>query len=232
MSDLVDDIWLEIADMLPHAALANISLTNRRFRRLSKALLFANFDFHPYTLVTALGVTQPRLPHADARRMTERLEFWCSDPIALHLRGLRPGSRSLPSKVVDAEDWSSPIGNETPFILLEAFFQSLDRFKRLRALTLRVLDLHYPTLISSCPALELNHLAVEHCNVAGFIPGANLHVSKFSFVDHTAKTPVLALWLAGLGHVKLPLQGRGAAAAALWHRHVFMGCWNGVLHRL
>ncbi|KAJ7480697.1 hypothetical protein FB451DRAFT_959543, partial [Mycena latifolia] len=45
---------LEVFNHLPRANFKDISLTYRIFHRLSRPLLFADFDFHPY-LVGASG---------------------------------------------------------------------------------------------------------------------------------------------------------------------------------
>ncbi|KAJ7059119.1 hypothetical protein C8F01DRAFT_1370725 [Mycena amicta] len=205
MPELAVEIWLEIAQILPRNVLANLSLTNRRFRALSKALLFAHFKFHPYARRTESFIPrwheEPRIPDALGLRQTlERLEFWYSDAIAPLVRTclVSPWDEAQVGPVQGWTFSSSP----TPLILLEAFFQVLHRFARLQGLSLHHIDFRYTTFLTSCSALYLEHLEVYNCEVfpsATLAIGDNRRVKKFSLRETrtTRDERSLALWLAG-----------------------------------
>ncbi|KAJ7056971.1 hypothetical protein C8F01DRAFT_1308506 [Mycena amicta] len=198
--EVAPEIWLEIAYILPPPALANLSLANHRFRELSKAPLFAHFEFHPYALaLTAHSIKQALLPEPENfQKFSERLEFWCSDAIAPHVR------TCVVSPWLDGHgitrDWRFS-ASPTPFVLLEAFVRNLGRFKQLRELTLHRVDFQYTTLIASYSALNLGSLQLDHCNVfpaADIAVGDNkLKVKRFSLEDNPGDETALALWLAG-----------------------------------
>ncbi|KAJ7725409.1 hypothetical protein B0H14DRAFT_3002961 [Mycena olivaceomarginata] len=62
------ELWLEIFRSLPPDALEHLSLTCTKFKAISRPHLFNEFYFRPY------------------KSAMERLEFWCSDEIAPHVR--------------------------------------------------------------------------------------------------------------------------------------------------
>ncbi|KAJ7056310.1 hypothetical protein C8F01DRAFT_1155611 [Mycena amicta] len=221
MPELAADIWLEIAHILPRDALATVSLANRRLRELLKALLFAHFDFHPYELQERLlvGSDFPRLPRlpdpVGLQNTVERLEFWSSEAIAPLVRTCAVSPWHEPM-----EGWTFS-ASPTPFMLLETFFQHLERFKRLRGLTLRRANFHYSILVDSCAALKLDYLEVEHCGVvppADIVTGNRIRISRFFFADRAFDERSLAVWLTGFDrdalqdlelHCHFPLRTRG-----------------------
>ncbi|KAJ7051618.1 hypothetical protein C8F01DRAFT_1376722 [Mycena amicta] len=198
--EVAPEIWLEIADILPPPALANLSLANHRFRELSKPRLFAHFEFHPYALdVTAPNIKQALFPEAENfQKLSERLEFWCSDAIAPHVR------TCMVSPWLDGDgitrDWRFS-ASPTPFVLLEAFLRNLGRFKGLRELSLHRVDFQYTTLIASYAALNLGSLRLSNCDVfpvADIAVGDNkLEVKRFRLDDDRGNATALARWLAG-----------------------------------
>ncbi|KAJ7051634.1 hypothetical protein C8F01DRAFT_1376733 [Mycena amicta] len=197
--EVAPEIWLEIAYILPPPALANLSLANHRFREISKPPLFAHFEFHPYALELVVHNREEALLPEEAenfQEMSERLQFWCSDAIAPHVRTCmvspwRNGYR----------DWKfSASPTPHPTVLQQAFLRNLERFKGLRELSVYRLSFQYPEFIASSSALNLGFLGLCCCDifaVADIDAGDNkLKVKRLSLEDNTDETP-LPLWLAG-----------------------------------
>ncbi|KAJ6506801.1 hypothetical protein C8R45DRAFT_817047, partial [Mycena sanguinolenta] len=88
-----NEIWLEIFGHLPEwpnfdlpTFLCTLALTCKRFKRISRPLLFTHFKFRPYGIVHGFGMKLLPADEEDIAKVMERLEFWCSDEIAPHVR--------------------------------------------------------------------------------------------------------------------------------------------------
>ncbi|KAJ7658606.1 hypothetical protein DFH06DRAFT_916552, partial [Mycena polygramma] len=92
------ELWLEVFHNLPSKTLKDVSLTCPAFRRLTRTLIFAHFDFHPYALrlVARSNPYAFRDPAADSGLLLPpdavfaahmaRLDFWSSPEIAPLIR--------------------------------------------------------------------------------------------------------------------------------------------------
>ncbi|KAJ7776944.1 hypothetical protein DFH07DRAFT_731415, partial [Mycena maculata] len=76
-----NELWLEVFHHLPRQSLKNVSLTYQKFKGISRLLLFAHLDFHPYAVGAKGDVLL--LPQAkEVTRSLKRLDLWFSDEIA------------------------------------------------------------------------------------------------------------------------------------------------------
>ncbi|KAJ7107728.1 hypothetical protein C8R44DRAFT_986882 [Mycena epipterygia] len=160
MSQVPNELWLEVFHHLPRDALKDVSLARRTFCCLSRPLLFTDFDFHPY----AIAVNSARalcLPSAEEiERSLERLHFWCSTDIAPLVRSCR-----ITPLVENRGPGWNVFPTDTPYILLAAFFERLPCFTRLQRLSAR--DVHFTQIgmanLYLLPALV--HLDIISCKV-------------------------------------------------------------------
>ncbi|KAJ6516607.1 hypothetical protein C8R47DRAFT_1205839 [Mycena vitilis] len=63
-----------------------LSLTYSAFRRLTRTLLFAHFNFHPFAIGAELDFTLLPPPDAELGTLMARLDFWTSPEIAPLIR--------------------------------------------------------------------------------------------------------------------------------------------------
>ncbi|KAJ6506020.1 hypothetical protein DFH09DRAFT_1289166 [Mycena vulgaris] len=151
-----DELWVEVLKYLPKTSLRDVSSTHRTFSRISRPLVFSNFDFHPY----AVGFGGSRLlpSAAEVERSFERLNFWCSPEIAPLVRSCKitPWVR-YPRTFSDTE---------TPYILLAAFFDRLLCFARLQTLYALRVDFTQIGVVGLCRLPALTRLHIDECIVA------------------------------------------------------------------
>ncbi|KAJ6546755.1 hypothetical protein DFH09DRAFT_1506527 [Mycena vulgaris] len=151
-----DELWVEVFKYLPKTCLRDVSSTYRTFSRISRPLVFSDFDFHPY----AVGAGDRRLlPSAtEVKRSFERLNFWCSPEIAPLVRSCK-----ITAWVWYPRTFSD---TETPYILLAAFFDRLSCFARLQTLYALCIDFTQIGVVGLCRLPVLTRLHIVNCIVA------------------------------------------------------------------
>ncbi|KAJ6621809.1 hypothetical protein B0H10DRAFT_946818 [Mycena sp. CBHHK59/15] len=89
-----EELWTEIVGYASRETLKQLHVTQRRFHRLSRPLLFRDFDFQPYAIDHyGFGANDVILPAAaELDRALQRLKFWTSAEIAPHAVFARAGS--------------------------------------------------------------------------------------------------------------------------------------------
>ncbi|KAJ7303066.1 hypothetical protein DFH08DRAFT_57004 [Mycena albidolilacea] len=167
------ELWLEIFRSLPPVALKHLSLTCTEFKAISRPHLFNEFYFRLYKSCGADGILL--LPTTtEVNRAMERLEFWCSDEIAPHVRScvIAPWHKSGP--VGPRWDFAA---TSTPYVLLVAFFERLGAFTGLQNFS--ATDIHFTQsgVASLCRAPALASVRLEDCSIA---PGEHIDISSRS----------------------------------------------------
>ncbi|KAJ7735725.1 hypothetical protein B0H16DRAFT_1764788 [Mycena metata] len=186
-----NELWLEVLKNVSEydpTTLSSFSFTCRALNRVSRPLVFSQFNFTPY-LVTSKD--ELRLPSSTTiDRLLERLAFWSSADIAPFVRYCN--IRALCAKwswgagTNEKAEWS--VSTDSPHILLDALFECLAQFtglQRLRAshvyFTQAMVD-----ILCRLPVLPFN-LGIYWCYVA---PGERvnptqqaLRVSKLDIVS-------------------------------------------------
>ncbi|KAJ7798848.1 hypothetical protein B0H14DRAFT_2904883 [Mycena olivaceomarginata] len=166
------ELWLEIFRSLPPDALEHLSLTCTEFKAISRPHLFNEFYFRPYKSGGTDGILLP--PTTEVNRAMERLEFWCSDEIAPHVRScvIAPWREGGP--VWSRWDFAA---TSTPYVLLAAFFERLGAFTGLQNFS--ATDIHFtqPGVASLCRAPALASVRLEDCSIA---PGEHIDTSSRS----------------------------------------------------
>ncbi|KAJ7135791.1 hypothetical protein C8R44DRAFT_976583, partial [Mycena epipterygia] len=182
---LPNELWLEVFQDLPQnlfkkSYLKCVSLTCRTFHVVSRPLLFANFDWHPYVLFND-GV---RLPLPEKFELAiQRLEFWSSDAIA-------PLVRSCDIMPWRGYDTSA---SDAPYFLRDEFFRRLPCFTGLQRVFAYRLHFTQQGLISLCRSPVLAFLYIDTCYFAQgeeiFPNGLELKVSTFVFRHRNENLP-------------------------------------------
>ncbi|KAJ7448647.1 hypothetical protein B0H11DRAFT_2080161 [Mycena galericulata] len=172
-----EELWLDIFCRIPWDSLKDVSVTNHAFRRICLPLLFANFHFHPYTLVYYNTPKAP--PTTEIEVSLERLDFWCSDKIAPLVRTcnlIAPSSHRM-----RASSWTGT----SPYILLTPLFDSLPSFTRIRRFHAHGIHFTQTGLANLSRLPVLSDLRIDSCDLAAeeSIDTATLElaVSSFSF---------------------------------------------------
>ncbi|KAJ7840149.1 hypothetical protein B0H13DRAFT_2101217 [Mycena leptocephala] len=157
ISEVANELWLEIFNYLPRDTLKDISLAHHNFCRITRPLLFAHFDFHPFALGPNGTLFLPSA--AEVAISLERLEFWSSDEIAPLVRScdLTP-CHQIP--LFDAA---------TPYVLFNTFFERITRFTGLRRLRSRNIHFTSTAVANLCLMSSLAILHVDHFEVAAMI---------------------------------------------------------------
>ncbi|KAJ7935964.1 hypothetical protein B0H13DRAFT_1589952, partial [Mycena leptocephala] len=96
LQHIPDEIWAEIFAHLSRKSLAHADLTNWRFHRITRPLLFRELEFHPYTCIAGYPVTRcpssalalPSRPE-DIDLVLQRLQFWSTESISPCVRTCR-----------------------------------------------------------------------------------------------------------------------------------------------
>ncbi|KAJ6546738.1 hypothetical protein DFH09DRAFT_1506489 [Mycena vulgaris] len=150
-----DELWVEVFKYLPKTSLRDVSSTHRTFSRISRPLVFSDFDFHPFA-GGAGGTVHPSA--AEVKRSFERLNFWCSPEIAPLVRSCKitPWPR-YPRNFSDTE---------TPYILPAAFFDRLSCFTRLQTLYAMHVEFTQIGVVGLCRLPVLKRLHIGDCIVA------------------------------------------------------------------
>ncbi|KAJ7505907.1 hypothetical protein B0H11DRAFT_361536 [Mycena galericulata] len=170
-----NELWLEIFRYLHPTYLQDISLTHHRFKNLSRRLFFAHLDFRPYDINPYKSIF---LPRADIKRSLERLDFWFSDEIAPFVRScsISPCEHLKPM-------WGL---TDTPYILLDLFFENLWKFTGLRTLHSRVVGFTQTGVANLCRLPSLADVRIDRWYGADKesinTTSLELCVSRFAFI--------------------------------------------------
>ncbi|KAJ7748639.1 hypothetical protein B0H16DRAFT_1374912 [Mycena metata] len=167
---LPEETWLQVLGQLPRETTLQVSQTDRRFRRILRPYIFAQFDFHPY----AAGETDAFLPTPrKVEQLMERLEFWTSTEIAPFVRicDVRPYPPDHPSH-------PDCCRTEEPYILLFSFFERVVRFINLQLLSCIGVHFTQTFLTNLCRLPELTTLSVTDYAAA---PGHDIDFSRLKF---------------------------------------------------
>ncbi|KAF7312985.1 hypothetical protein MKEN_00983200 [Mycena kentingensis (nom. inval.)] len=175
MQDLAPELWLEVLALLPRETLPAISLTNRRFRTLTKPLLFSHFEFHPYRRRNG---EEPAPTDLEASK--KRLQFWCREDIAQLVR----------SCVASPWDRRRALVRNADFPLLDQLMAQLQKFTALKQLVLANVQtsVHTYALLAGLRSLESAEIC--SCNFSDMEPlrqdvgpASLMTVSTFKFTS-------------------------------------------------
>ncbi|KAJ7658661.1 hypothetical protein DFH06DRAFT_442154 [Mycena polygramma] len=218
-----DELWLEVFSNLPSETLNDVSLTCSAFRRLTRTLIFAHFDFHPYALGAPAARSALRtllvaraLPYAfcdpgadsalppppDGAFSTHlaRLNFYSSPEIAPLIRScyITPIWQSTMPPLTFAKSTS-------PYVLLDIFFERMPRFTSLRRLVTQDIDFTTTAMTNLCRMPSLSSLFIEqrpgngetHREEPAFVTQA-LALSNFSIRHDIAREDGISHWIPSL----------------------------------
>ncbi|KAJ7662264.1 hypothetical protein B0H17DRAFT_1258292 [Mycena rosella] len=165
-SQVPDELWLETFGLLPRKSLADISLTNRTFRRIMCPLLFSHLEFY---IISLHGSTL--IEAKDLQRCLERLAFWSSDEIASLLKASRE---------------EELVSSET---LMATFLRKLPRFVGIRQFCAVAVDLKQNGVTALCRPPALAGLHIHMCHIASGerIGPIGLNVSSCAINDSLAR---------------------------------------------
>ncbi|KAJ7451545.1 hypothetical protein FB451DRAFT_1283545 [Mycena latifolia] len=187
-AELLDEIVVHFSPTTDRETLRHLSLTNRRFHRVSHPLLFANFKFHPYSVVQNTYYFVDMAPEdlilplePVLNRARQRLEFWVSEKIATCVLECE----------VDPLDFEysgrTPPPGEDPYALLAAFFQALPRFVNLQHFSGFHVHFTRIAMMNLCTLPKLSTVSIKMCHVAtGEIldpPSKMLELDVLTFCD-------------------------------------------------
>ncbi|KAJ7053181.1 hypothetical protein C8F01DRAFT_1260834 [Mycena amicta] len=140
-SEFPNELWTEVFGGVSQTDLVQVATASRAFCALARPLLFAHFNFHPYAVARSPSGVRFLPREETLKSATERLNFWLSPEIAslVHACVIEP----WPFSFIVNEEWLG-IDGEAGCILLDAFFDKMERFTRMQRL--RVLDVDFPPL--------------------------------------------------------------------------------------
>ena len=159
---LLPEIWQAIFDDLPFwwNNVSNIRLSCKTFAILAKPMAFRYFVLYPF--VNGGYSSQRFLPTRDVvARTMARLEFWASEEIACHVRGitLRPLRSNTPRDIEADGDH-----------LLRALFQVLPRFINIREFNGQTFPIDDFAMNQLCKLGNLRRLNLDRTSIAAATP--------------------------------------------------------------
>ncbi|KAJ7149309.1 hypothetical protein C8R43DRAFT_1007644 [Mycena crocata] len=156
-----DELWLEIFKNIAPDTLKHVFSTNRSFYRVSRPLLFAEFNFHGVSIDVLErngGIVLEDDYHF------QRLNFWASDDVAPLVRSCN----LAPATTVHF----SQLG--PPYTVLDAIFERFSRFIFLRRIHATEIPFTQKGVASLCSLPALTHLELDFCFVP---PGETINIS-------------------------------------------------------
>ncbi|KAJ7673715.1 hypothetical protein DFH06DRAFT_749342 [Mycena polygramma] len=199
-SQVPDELWLEIFGNLPTDALKDLSLTCHDLRRITRSLIFAHFDFHPYVIRDPYSVGEHNncLLPADpgVAGLVGRLHFWSSEDIAPLVR-----TCDITPMQVATFGTSTVYHTTEQYALLDIFFERMPRFTGLRRLTTKYVDFPQTAMANLCRMPSLTSLDIMHFPAAREEPEAvpqALELSSFSLRHNIQRGDALAHWIPSL----------------------------------
>ncbi|KAJ7505897.1 hypothetical protein B0H11DRAFT_361378 [Mycena galericulata] len=189
-----NELWLEVFHYLPRESVKDVSLTDHKFKNISRQLLFAHLDFHPYCIGANSAFLMPVA--AEAERSLERLDFWFSDEIVPFVRSCRISLWQKLGPVWGMWDFSA---TDTPYILLAPFFERLARLTGLRKLHVRGVRFTQTGVANLCRLPALTDVRIERWDVYAAEPidtnSLKLGVSCFAFRQMVTAEDSVDLWV-------------------------------------
>ncbi|KAJ6506822.1 hypothetical protein C8R45DRAFT_970662 [Mycena sanguinolenta] len=190
-----NEVWLDVFRTIPRDTLKALSLTSTNFKDISRPLLFTHFIFHPYAFQNRQSDTVLLPPDTEITASLDRLDFWCSDQIARHVRSceITPWQPALST---------SPFSEATthpPYILLNSFFQRLELFTCLQHLRAEGIRFTQSGVTSLCHAPALTAVYLIRCSIADGehidLTSLQLGVSSFSFLNGVTVDDGIGVWI-------------------------------------
>ncbi|KAJ6506791.1 hypothetical protein C8R45DRAFT_970577 [Mycena sanguinolenta] len=185
-----NEVWLDIFRLLPRDNFETLSLTSTNFKDISRPLLFTHFKFRPYAFHSRQRETVLFPTDTKITASFDRLDFWCSDEIARHVRSC------------EITPWRSLFSEATthsPYILLDSFFLRLALFTGLQQLRVDGIPFTQSRVASLCHAPALTNVVLIRCGIADgehIDPTAlQLGVSLFSFTNGVTTEDGIGLWI-------------------------------------
>ncbi|KAJ6506788.1 hypothetical protein C8R45DRAFT_1208777 [Mycena sanguinolenta] len=188
-----DETWLEIFRYASRVTLPGLSLACKRFKCISRPLLFSHFDFHPYAIIHGGMLLPSRL---DVLYALDRLEFWTSDGIAPHVRSCKISTWKLMDH--PAAEWRSSY-TDSAHILLDAFFNELTKFTGLETFHAENIHFTQSVVVNLCRAPAVVNVQLAGCAIACGehidISSLSLDVSHFTFIHDITTAAGIDLWI-------------------------------------
>ncbi|KAF8173589.1 hypothetical protein K438DRAFT_1850393 [Mycena galopus ATCC 62051] len=185
-----NELWLEIFRWVPKKTLKALSLTHTKFKDISRPLVFSHLDLHPYAFAKDV-ILLPR--PANVAKTLERLDFWCTDEIAPHVRPCN----STPWEQTETT-WSFS-KSRSPYHLLFSFLERLGRFTGLRRFYGRRVYFSQFGMANLCRTPGLTDVQLDNCGVASgeHIDTTSLYlrVSRVLFSPGVAAQEGVDLWM-------------------------------------
>ncbi|KAJ7684140.1 hypothetical protein DFH06DRAFT_609 [Mycena polygramma] len=164
---LPNELWLDTFSALPRKTLISLHSASKLFHRISRPLLFGDFDFHPFQIQD--GASSRYSNQDDVDRNMKRLEFWTSPEIAPFVRGC------IFSVFCRARDDPSPV-----FAL---FFKLLPHFSNLQQFSCLVVKFDRLAVEALCALPKLAQFQLTGCSLEGDVAGLVLRVESFLYVE-------------------------------------------------
>ncbi|KAJ6498888.1 hypothetical protein C8R45DRAFT_1210775 [Mycena sanguinolenta] len=204
LSQIPNELWLYILRGLSRDTLKALCLTSSIFKNLCRTFLFAHFNFHPYAVRDGATIVLPLA--VVVNRALERLEFWTSDDIAPHVRLCK----IIPWQCQSTPRWEK-IGlvwsmtwdffvTDSPYILIAPFFESLEKFTRLRSLHAEEIHFTQSAVASLCRAPAITDIQLVRCKVA-----VGEHIDTTSLCLGVSRFALCDLRIDEIGRLWIPL---------------------------
>jgi hypothetical protein len=161
--EIPEELWLKILATIPRRALRSIFSANRAFNRISRPLVFAEFQLNVYGIPTG---GEAEIPHERVEKVKERIDFWLSEAIAPLVRSCWVYLIPPPRPVVDDDDQPTPdVLNQrfAYYLPLDHFFGHIHHLSGLRDLHLSVVAVPENALASIHGLPSLQHLSIYQC---------------------------------------------------------------------
>ncbi|KAJ7112820.1 hypothetical protein C8R43DRAFT_133510 [Mycena crocata] len=190
---LPNELLLEVFTHLPQTDLKPVSSTCHTFWVLSRPTIFSHFRFNPNAGAPyrfRLNTITPKASYV--QKLTEGLEFWCSDTIAPFVR--------------TCEMLASFVVGESPTVLRDIFFDRLPSFTGLRRFRAVRISFTQSDLLALGCLSTLTDLDIEECDIQDRSPTSDatpaeiasphtLCVSAFTFTTTGYTRPNIEGWL-------------------------------------
>ncbi|KAJ7156191.1 hypothetical protein C8R46DRAFT_1196267 [Mycena filopes] len=168
-SRIPEEIWLGVISGLPRETMLELSQADRKFQRILRPYIFAEFDFCPYTF----GLNGEILLPSSIEWSLKRLAFWTSPEIApfVSICDMQSHSRSRSRR-----ERVSTGSIDDPYTLLLAFFERVVRFTNLRSLSCFAMPFTQTFLTNLCRLPHLATLSLTNCRE---VPGIDFSRLRF-----------------------------------------------------
>ncbi|KAF8209561.1 hypothetical protein K438DRAFT_2062927 [Mycena galopus ATCC 62051] len=160
---LPTELWGETFAALPRKTLLSLHATSHLFNEISRPLLFAEFDLHPFLVFE--GTSSHFSARIDVDRFVERVEFWTGPAIAPFVRGCT--FSALRRRHVN------------PVPIFTALFRRLPKLLNLKMLTCIEVKFDRAAVASLCTLSNLAHVQLTGCSLDEEVLGLLLRVQSF-----------------------------------------------------